>query len=91
MKYQWDEVKAKANARKHRIRFADAVGVFEDEGSLSREDAESEGERRYVATGLDFLGRAVTVVYAYRPNAIRLISARKATKNERKAYEGRRR
>ena len=76
---------------KHRVRFADAVGVFEDEAALSREDTENRTERRYIATGLDFLGRVLTVVYTYRPNAIRLISARQATKRERQAYERHRR
>ena len=88
--YEWDGVKSEANAKKHRIRFADAAGVFEDEAALSREDLGSEGERRYIATGMDFLGRILTVVYTCRPDAIRLISARRASNREREAYEGRR-
>ncbi len=69
--YEWDEAKSSLNAKKHRVRFADAVGVF----------------ARYVATGMDFLGRFLTVVYTYRPDTIRLISARRATKRERETYE----
>ena len=79
--------KASLNAKKHRVRFADAVGVFEDEAALSREDLGSEGERRFVGTGVDFLGRVLTLVYTYRPDTIRLISARRATKRERETYE----
>jgi hypothetical protein len=87
VEYEWDAAKAEANLRKHGVRFADAIGVFEDEAALSREDLASEDEHRYVATGVDFLGRVLTVVYAYRADTIRLISARQATGRERRAYE----
>lgn len=88
--YEWDQTKADANLRKHGVRLADAVGVFEDEMALSREDETSEDERRFVTTGLDFLGRLLTVVYTFRPQSIRVISARRATRKERHAYERRR-
>jgi uncharacterized DUF497 family protein len=90
MDYEWDEAKAAANFLKHGVLFADAVGVFEDEAALSREDPFAQDERRFVATGLDFLGRVLTVVYTFRPRAVRLISAREATRRERHAYEQRR-
>lgn len=88
MNYEWDEAKALANYLKHGVLFADAVGVFEDEAALSLEDRSAVGERRFIATGLDYLGRVLTVVYTFRQEAVRLISARQATRRERRAYEG---
>lgn len=86
MRYQWDFAKAKENIRKHKVDFADVVGVFEDELAVTIEDPDAEGERRFVTIGLDKLGRLVVVVYAYRGEEIRLISARKANKGEEKQY-----
>ena len=76
--------------RKHDIDFADAVGVFEDEWALTFEDTDSHGEQRFITIGTDFLGRILVVVYTYRKDDIRLISARAATKIEREEYEQRR-
>ena len=76
MNYVWDPAKAESNLRKHGIRFADAVGVLEDEFALWQEDTASQGEERFVAVGRDFLGRVLTVVFTYRREDIRLISAR---------------
>ncbi len=87
MGYQWDPKKAEANLNKHGIDFADAVGVFEDSLALTIEDKRAQGERRFITVGIDFLGRILTVVYTYRGNNIRLISARKATKKEIAYYE----
>jgi uncharacterized DUF497 family protein len=86
VRYQWDFAKAKENIRKHKVDFADVVGVFEDELAVTIEDPDAEGERRFVTIGLDKLGRLVVVVYAYRGEEIRLISARKANKGEEKQY-----
>lgn len=86
MFYEWDPAKAAANRRKHGIDFADAVGVFDDEYALRREDPDAVDEQRFVALGWDTLGRIVVVVYTYRGEDIRLISARKATKKEREHY-----
>ncbi len=87
MNYVWDPTKAASNLRKHRIRFADSVGVFEDEFTRWQEDTASHGEERFVAVGQDFLGRVLTVVFTYRGDDIRLISAREATRRERLQYE----
>ncbi|MBN2428200.1 MAG: BrnT family toxin [Deltaproteobacteria bacterium] len=87
MKFQWDRDKAKKNLKKHGIDFADAVIVFEDDMALTMEDPDAEGEPRFVTVGNDALGRVVTVVYTWREEDIRLISARTATKRERQAYE----
>lgn len=88
MNYQWDYNKAQANLRKHKIRFADAVFVFQDESAITLEDIEhSEGEDRYVTIGMDELRQILVVIFTWRDDVIRLISDRKATSRERKAYE----
>jgi uncharacterized protein len=87
MEIIWDPEKAAANLRKHGIDFADAAGVFEDLYALTREDPDARGEQRFVSVGMDFLGRVLTIVYTYRGFSARLISARRATKRERDAYE----
>lgn len=90
MSYQWDSNKAAANLNKHKIDFADAVGVFEDPRALTIKEEHVEGEQRFVTLGMDFLGRVLVVVYAYRGHDIRLISARSATKREKQIYERKR-
>ena len=86
VRYQWDPAKAQENIKKHKIDFADVVGVFEDEMAITIEDPDVEGEQRFVTLGLDKLGRLVVVVFAYRRDEIRLISARKANKGEERQY-----
>lgn len=83
----WDPQKAETNLKKHRIRFSDAETVLFDPMALTIEDQDVEGERRFVSVGSDALGRVLVVVYTYREDAIRLISARRATPTERKYYE----
>ena len=90
MDYQWDRDKVRVNLKKHGVDFADAVGVFEDPLALTIGDPDSPEEPRWITVGTDFLGRLLVVVYTYRGAAIRLISARKATKKERDRYEGKR-
>ena len=87
MDYQWDPGKADLNSRKHEIDFADAVGVFEDEWGLTLKREVVEGEERFATVGTDFIGRIVVVIYAYRGDDVRLISARPATRVERNVYE----
>ena len=86
MNYQWDPKKAKSNYKKHGVRFADAVGVFEDDNAITISD-EHERKDRFVTIGMDFLSRILVVVYTFRDIVIRIISARKATARERKMYE----
>jgi uncharacterized DUF497 family protein len=83
----WDPGKARVNLKKHGVRFSDAETVLFDPNALTREDMESEGEQRFITVGMDSLGRILIVVYAYRGEDIRLISARSATKSERMQYE----
>ena len=87
VEFEWDKSKARANRRKHGIDFADAVSVLEDDQALTIDDDDPD-EERFVTIGLDALGRIVVVVYTFRENRIRFISARKATPRERKQYEG---
>jgi uncharacterized protein len=85
MRYEWDPAKAEANQKNHGIRIADAVAVFSDERALTLDDPHPE-EERYVTIGMDALGRVLVVVYTWRGEVIRLISARKATRAERTQY-----
>jgi uncharacterized DUF497 family protein len=85
--YQWDAAKARRNLQKHGVDFADAAGVFEDERALTIEDPLAEQERRWITIGMDWLGRVLVVVYTWRGDTIRLISARPATAREREQYE----
>jgi uncharacterized protein len=85
MRYEWDPAKAEANQKKHDIRFADAVAVFSDERALTLADPHLD-EERYVTTGMDAFARLLVVVYTWRGDVIRLISARKATRGERTQY-----
>ncbi len=87
MRVVWDPPKAKANLRRHGIRFADAEGALFDPHSITREDATVEGEQRFVSIGLDHVARVLVVVFAYRGENVRLISARRATRRERRQYE----
>ena len=86
MRYQWDRNKALTNLNKHGIDFADAVSVFSDELAITIFDDRFE-EERFITIGMDILSRILVVVYTLRDNEIRLISARKATRNERRQYE----
>jgi uncharacterized protein len=85
VRYQWDKNKAASNFRKHGIYFADAVSVFADELALTIEDDRPE-ERRWVTLGRDLFGRMLVVVYSWRGDEIRIISARKASAKERRQY-----
>jgi uncharacterized DUF497 family protein len=84
--FEWDRRKAAANLRKHGIDFADAVAVFEDESALTVED-DATNEQRFVTVGTDALFRVLVVVFTWREERIRVISARKATARERRQYE----
>jgi len=83
--YLWDDAKAQANLAKHGVDFADAVEALFDERAVTVGDDHS-SEERYVTLGLDARGRLVAVVYAWRGKSIRVISARKATRNEARLY-----
>lgn len=84
--FEWGRNKDKQNQEKHGIPFSDTFAVFEDPGALTIQDDEHE-EERFVTIGMDCFGRVLVVVYTWRADNIRIISARKATKPEVKQYE----
>ena len=86
MNLEWDYKKAESNLKKHDIDFADAVPIFDDLNAITIEDAHEE-EQRFISIGIDCFARILVVVYTWRGETIRIISARKATKREQKNYE----
>jgi uncharacterized DUF497 family protein len=86
MSFEWDYRNAASNLRKHGVDFADAVTVFDDPLALTMPDTRA-GEQRFATLAADATGRILVVVYTWRENAIRLISARRASPRERKRYE----
>jgi uncharacterized DUF497 family protein len=87
MQVEWDPRKARLNARKHGVALADAVAVFEDETALTMRDPFPQDEERWITLGLDAFGRVLVVVYTWRGECLRLISARNATPRARRRYE----
>ena len=88
LSFEWDEEKAKANLKKHRVGFDEATTVFTDPFSMTIHDPEhSADEQRYIDIGSSDKGRVLLVVYAERGSTIRIVSCRKATSSERKLYE----
>lgn len=84
---EWDSKKAIANQKKHGVNFADAVAVLEDERAITISEDHPD-EERFTTIGIDSFNRILVVVYTCRETRIRLISARKATTNEIKQYNG---
>jgi len=88
LNFEWNEDKAAANYKKHKIAFDEAKTVFNDSFSITIDDTDhSENENRYIDIGLSSKGRILTVCYTERGENIRIISCRKATVSERKIYE----
>lgn len=88
MIFEWDENKAEKNERKHGVSFEEAESVFYDPRSLTIPDPEhSDTELRFIDIGASNYDRILVVVYTEREDRIRLISARPASRKERKLYE----
>ena len=87
MSPEWDPDKAASNLKKHGVDFADAATVLSDDLAVTILDDLSD-EERYVTIGSDALGRVLVVVYTWRGDRVRLISARTATRRERRQYAG---
>lgn len=89
MKFEWDENKNQANIKKHGISFADAIYVFTDPLALNMPDSEhSENEERWIILGKNLQSSIILIVHTYREgDSIRIISARKSTRNEQRIYE----
>lgn len=83
---EWDGRKAAANLKKHGVDFVDAATVLYDDRAVTIRDDEAV-EERYVTIGMDALARILVVVYTWRGDRPRLISARQATSQEREQYE----
>jgi uncharacterized DUF497 family protein len=83
---EWNPGKAAANLRKHGVDFADAAEVLYDELAVTVPDDDPD-EDRSITIGVDPLGRLLVVVYTWRRGRVRLISARRATRRERRQYE----
>jgi len=90
LRFEWDEAKDRENKRKHRVSFEEAETVFLDDWGVLIED-EEEGEERFVLIGTSAALRVLVVSHTYRARdqVIRLISARKANRTERRDYEQR--
>lgn len=86
MKFEWDENKNKSNQEKHGIDFNAAKDVFKDENSKVTPDLRKDyGENRWKIIGKIY-GSIISVIYTMRDKAVRIISARKASKKERDEY-----
>ena len=88
MQYEWDHEKATANEAKHGVSFSEAATVFIDDYSLTGYDPDhSLDEDRYITFGISSAGRLLVVSHTDRAERVRIISARLATRAERKLYE----
>ena len=88
LNFQWDENKARTNLAKHGVSFEAAATVFGDPLSLTIPDpAHSQNEDRIVILGTSHNDKLLVVVHTERGDSIRLISARRASRKERKSYE----
>lgn len=86
--FQWNKKKARQNLRNHQVSFEEASTVFGDMLSRTIDDPlHSEEEDRYVIVGQSARGRLLVVVHTIHGDNIRIISARIATRRERKEYE----
>ena len=92
IKFEWNAAKAASNERKHGVSFEEAISVFYDEFAIQFFDSESSEheEDRFLMLGLSSESRILIICHCERDsgNTIRIISARKATRKERRFYEG---
>ena len=88
MRFEWSPEKAAKNLHKHKVSFAEAATVFEDNLGVTIDDPDhSEGEERFITIGVSNRGHVLMVAHTERDDAIRIISARELTAAEREAYE----
>ena len=86
--FEWDSRKARSNLAKHGVGFEEGSTIFGDPLSLTIPDPEhSLSEKRYITVGRAFSGKLLVVVHTERGDNIRIISARRASRRERKFYE----
>ena len=88
MRFEWDSKKAAENLRKHRVSFEEASTVFGDSFAITFPDPDhSRGESRFLTFGLSHEGRLLAVIHTDRRGAVRIVSARRALRGERRIYE----
>jgi uncharacterized DUF497 family protein len=87
MGVEFDQRKSASNLKKHGVSFDEAASALLDPMALVREDEDAKNEQRFLLVGMSNKGHLLTVCYTLRVEVIRLISARLATKNERRQYE----
>lgn len=88
MKFDWDPKKARSNLRKHRVSFEEAATALRDPMSATGLDPDhSVSEERFVTFGVSERGRLLVVAHAEKDDIIRIISAREASKGEKRIYE----
>jgi uncharacterized DUF497 family protein len=88
MDFEWDDAKAEANVKKHGVSFAEAATVFGDPLAITFFDPDhSDEEDRFLTIGLSVDNRVLILSHTDRGEKIRIISAREATRSERKGYE----
>ncbi len=88
--FEWDNSKAESNLKKHGVSFEEAKTIFDDDNArLILDPDHSNEEERFILLGMSYTLKVLTVVHCYRNNegVIRIISARKSTKNETKQYK----
>ena len=86
--FEWDEVKARQNLKRHKVSFDEGKTIFNDPFLLTYPDIDgSEAEERYINIGLSVKNRALVLIHTERQSKIRIISCRKATARERRHYE----
>ena len=86
--YEWDAAKARQNITRHGVSFEEASSVFDDPLLVTYPDTiHSIQEVRYISVGYSKHGKLLLVVHTDRENKVRIVSSRKATRQERKAYE----
>ena len=87
MRFSWTSGKAARNRLKHGVDFADAALALDDAVALTIRDPDSDSEERFITLGTDPFCRLLAVAFTWREERIRIISARQATRRERRSYE----
>ena len=88
LEFEWDPAKAELNLKDHEISFDEATSVFRDTLSITIANPDhSESEDRFIDIGMSHRGQLLVVSYTDREDRIRIVSARRPTRAERKSYE----
>ena len=86
MEFEWNETKAAANRRKHGIGFREAAEIFRGYVLIAEDKRHDYGEQRFVALG-EYNGEVIRLIFTERDGNVRIISAWKANRNDRKSYQ----